>query len=182
MGAAAATVRPIAIREYLSDPAYERYEWIDGRPVELNVGSGPHSRIQVNLGGFFWSYFRKYGGGCAAAELRCRLTVAGRTRYYLPDVSVVLGDRSRLDGRYLDGSPDLVIEIRSPEDSIAMLTRKIQNYFDNGAKLAWLALPEERSVLVFAPKSVPRTYTAGQTLDGGKLLPGLKIPVDELFA
>ncbi|HYM09332.1 MAG TPA: hypothetical protein VEU62_01295 [Bryobacterales bacterium] len=54
------------------------------------------------------------------------------------------------------------------------------DYFANGAKLAWLILPEEHSVLIFTPKAPPRTALAGEIPDGG-VLPGLKIPVDELF-
>jgi Uma2 family endonuclease len=59
---------------------------------------------------------------------------------------------------------------------------KMREYFENGAKLAWLVLPEERSVLVFAPDGRVSACLAGETLDGGDLLPELRIPIDELFS
>ena len=40
-----AAAKPVAIGQYLSNPDYEHFEYIDGSPVELNVGSGPHSII-----------------------------------------------------------------------------------------------------------------------------------------
>jgi hypothetical protein len=36
-------------------------------------------------------------------------------------------------------------------------------------------------VLILAPGAAPRTATAGETLDGGGVLPGLSIAVDDLF-
>ena len=82
---------------------------------------------------------------------------------------------------YLEGGPDLAVEIRSPDDSIASQMRKIVDYFANGTKLAWLILPEEGTVLVLTPDSAPRTLVSGDNLTGGELLPGLEFPVDFLF-
>jgi len=165
---------------YLSNPAYEHAEYVDGQIVEPTVGSKWHSRVQVNCGWKLDKYFDTHTGGYAAVRLHCRLTIGSRTRFYLPDVAVVLGDDAP-EARFLDRAPDLAVEIRSPDDTIAQLTRKMGDYFASGAKLGWLILPEERSVLVFAPHAVPRTFVAGEILDGGELLAGLQIPLDELF-
>lgn len=115
-------------------------------------------------------------------EWRCRLVVGGEPRIYLPDVSVVLGGPELAEVSCLDGAPDLAVELRSPDDSLAALVRKIQDYFANGAKLAWVILPEERSVLIFTPNAPTRAAVAGEVLDGGELLPELRIPVEALFA
>lgn len=175
-------VRTLSLEEYLSDPAYEHFEYIDGQPVELNVGNKPHSRIQAKCSRKLDEYLDTRPGAYLAVELRCRLTVAGEPCIYLPDIAVVLGDEDSTEIRFLNRAPDLVVEIRSPDDSLASLHRKIRDYFANGTKLAWLVLPEERSVLVFTPSAPTRTVISGETLDGGDLLPGLQIPVDTLFS
>ena len=175
-------VKALPLEEYLSSPAYEHCEWMDGEAVELNVGNKPHSTIQGNCSIELGLYLRRKRVGYLAIELRCRLRVRGQTRIYLPDLAVVLSDQNPDEIRYLDGAPDLVVEVRSPDDSLSALHRKIQDYFANGAKLAWVILPEERAVLVFTPNAPTRTAVAGETLDGGDLLPDLKIPVDVLFA
>ena len=175
-------ISAVSVEDYLSNPAYEHYEYIDDQPVELNVGNKPHSSIQANCIGFFFLYFKNRSIGRVAAELRCRLKVAGRTRFYLPDVSVILGPDDYSEIRFLDRAPDLVVEIRSPDDSLSSLLRKMDDYFANGAKLAWLILPEERCVLVLGPNAPMRTVLPGESLDGGEFLPELQIPVDELFS
>jgi Uma2 family endonuclease len=179
MGSPAA-LTPISVEEYLSNPAYEHAEYIDGQIVERTMGSKLHSKVQMKCGRKLDEYFDTHPGGYVAPELHCRLTAGSRTRFYLPDVAVVLGDDAP-EARFLDRAPDLAVEIRSPDDTIAYLTRKMGDYLASGAKLGWLILPEERSVLVFAPHAAPRTFVAGEILDGGELLAGLQIPVDELF-
>ncbi len=175
-------VKALPLEEYFSNPAYERCEYIDGEVVELNVGNKPHSKIQVKCIRRLDEYFDRRPGGYVAAELRCRLLVAGRARIYLPDVAVVLGDEDTSEIRYLNRAPDLVVEVRSPDDSLSALHRKVADYFANGARLVWVVLPEERAVLVFTPGAPTRTAICGETLEGGGLLPDLSIPVDALFA
>jgi Uma2 family endonuclease len=173
-------LKAVSIDEYLSNPEYEHSEYVDGEVVTLNVGTQDHGTIQVNCGFFFKQYFLAHPIGYAAAELHCRLIIAGRQRYRLPDVAVVLGERER-GARYLDRAPDFVVEIRSPEDSMQSQMRKMRDYFANGTRLAWLILPEEQTVMVLTPDSLPAALGAGETLDGGAVLPGLSVPVSDLF-
>jgi len=58
---------------------------------------------------------------------------------------------------------------------------KMNDYFANGTKLAWLILPEEQSVIILTPDAAPVARGMGETLDGGNVLPGLAVPVAELF-
>ncbi|MGI8991950.1 MAG: Uma2 family endonuclease [Bryobacteraceae bacterium] len=75
-----------------------------------------------------------------------------------------------------------MVEIRSPEDSIASQFRKLDDYFANGTKLAWIILPEEMSVFVVQPDGNARAVVSGKTISGGTVLPELKIAVDCLFS
>ncbi|HLJ13618.1 MAG TPA: Uma2 family endonuclease [Bryobacteraceae bacterium] len=88
-------------------------------------------------------------GGYAGTELHCRLKAGDRTVYRLLDVAVVLGEFN--DDRYLDRAPDLVVEIRSPDDGLPALFRKMDEYLSNGARLGWLILPEESPPLCSLP-------------------------------
>jgi Uma2 family endonuclease len=171
---------PITEEQYLSDPAFEHCEYVDGIVVERNLGTKPHARIQGKCFRKFDEYLDTHPGGYAVVELHCRLKVRGYPRFRIPDVAVVLGDESS-EQRYLERSPDLVVEVRSPDDSLSSQLRKMDDYFESGCRLAWLVLPEEHSVLILAPNAAPRTATAGETLDGGGVLPGLSIAVDDLF-
>ncbi len=171
----------VTIEEYLSDPKYERWEYVDGHAVPFVPGGLRHSRTMAACGASLDRFVPARPGCYAAMRLHCRLEVDGEPRFRLPEIAVVLDDDST-EERYLDRAPDLVVEIRSPDDSVSALSRKMDEYFANGARLGWLVLPEEKSVLVFAPEGRVRTAVEGDVLDGGNLLPDLKLPVEELFA
>jgi Uma2 family endonuclease len=83
--------------------------------------------------------------------------------------------------RYLDRAPGLVVDIRSPGATVAAQLRKFDEYFENGTKMAWLIVPEERALIVSEPGKAARTVITGEALDAGHLLPDLRIPVQELF-
>ena len=180
MGALADT-KWIPVEQYLSSPAYQHSEYEDGIPVELNVGTKQHSAIQVNLAWALKEHARAHPGSQVYTELRCRLNIAGGTHFRLPDVTVVLKADERPGERFLEGAPDLAVEIRSPEDPVSWLVRKAGEYIAGGAQLVWIVLPEEKSVLIVEPGGKIRTAMRSEKLDGGPVLPDLDLAVDGLF-
>jgi Uma2 family endonuclease len=170
----------IAVEEYLHNPDYKRFEYVDGEVLALNLGACPHSSIQVNCGSALKQFLRTFGQGRVLISCHCRLLFADTTRFRQPDVSVSFDPNVRTK-RYLEGAPDFVIEIRSPDDTLRFLVRKLEEYFANGCKLAWLIFPEEQTVEVFTPNGHVQILGPGETLNGGDVLPGLAIPVNEVF-
>ena len=87
--------------------------------------------------------------------------------------------------------PDLVIELVSPSDegprTAAALRRKMNAYMANGARLAWLLFPEQRAVEIWQASAdqetpaVPRRMETATVLDGGDLLPGLVLDLEEIW-
>ena len=173
-------IRSLPEQEYLSNPKYEHCEYIDGEAVELNLGTGRHSNIQMVCGIAIGNFLLKHRAGRIFAELRCQVTVNGRRSYYQPDVAVILGDNPP-DFPYAEGAPDFVIEIRSPDDRISAQERKIQHFFENGCRLAWLIVPEDRSVRVFQPNAPLRTFHEGDVLNLDGLLTGFEMAVTKIF-
>src|SRR3954452_14716733 len=121
MGAFVA-VGPVSVEEYLSNPAYEHCEYVNGEVVPLNVGTRQHAKIQLNCAYEFRTYLKAHPGGFGGTEVHCRLTINGEVRYRLPDVALILHPKYP-NARYLDRAPDLVVEIRSPEDTVASIFR-----------------------------------------------------------
>lgn len=176
---AAPQLKLVPEQTYLSDPGLSRFEWLDGELVERNVGSLDHGRIQGRCYMALEQFILASGiVGFAVVEPHCRLKIGGHLRYRLPDAAVVLGSDT---GRYLERSPELVVEVLSPEDRLSELFIKLDDYFRNGARIAWIVLPSERSVLVFDGESKGAVKTAQDTLEGGDVLPGLAIRVSSLF-
>ena len=81
--------------------------------------------------------------------------------------------------------PDVVVDLASPSDqgprAVAALRQKMAAYQANGAQLGWLLIPEERAVEVWPLASEPHRIEAATQLDGGQLLPGLRIELQDIW-
>ena len=81
--------------------------------------------------------------------------------------------------------PDVVVELASPSDqgprAVAALRQKMAAYQANGAQLGWLLIPEERAVEVWPVASEPHRIEAATQLDGGLLLSGLRIELQDIW-
>jgi Uma2 family endonuclease len=81
----------------------------------------------------------------------------------------------------IPGAPDLAVEVVSPSDSAAELTRKVNQYLKAGSHTVWVVYPDERQVLVFERSGIVRIVSEEQALDAPALLPGFSVPVSSLF-
>ena len=77
--------------------------------------------------------------------------------------------------------PDFVIELRSKTDSLTKIQSKMQEYYENGAKLGWLIDPQTRTVEIYRsgqPREVLQNPTA---LSGETILPGFSLTLDRIW-
>ena len=82
--------------------------------------------------------------------------------------------------------PDLVVELASPSDEgprgAEALRRKLDAYLANGAQLGWLLFPEQRAAEIWRPGADPERLEPAEVLEGGDLLPGLRLELEEIWA
>jgi Uma2 family endonuclease len=108
---------------------------------------------------------------------------AGRVR--IPDVAFTSWDR--LPGRRRpvapipDLAPDLAIEILSASNTPAEMRQKRVDYFGAGVRLVWQVDPARRTISVYTAPEEVTVFTDADTLDGGSVLPGFTLRVQELF-
>ena len=62
------------------------------------------------------------------------------------------------------------------------MERKLREYFAAGVRIVWMIDPKTRTVDVYTSPTEFRRYRNGQTLDGGRVLPGFKLPLRQFFA
>ena len=102
-----------------------------------------------------------------------------------PDFAFVRADRlAAIENRerFLPLAPDFAVEVLSATDRRSAALSKCGWWLEVGTALVWLVDPERRAVTVFTPDEPPRTLGEGDTLDGGEVIPGLAVPVAEIFA
>jgi Uma2 family endonuclease len=107
----------------------------------------------------------------------------GRQRF-IPDVAFVSKARQAVPSAeaYNPIPPDLAVEVQSPTDSKRKLRRKARRYLEAGTRLVWLVFPRSQTVEVHSPGQPARTLASTEVLDGGAVLPGFALPVQEIFA
>ena len=71
-------------------------------------------------------------------------------------------------------SPDFVIELRSPSDSLPAVLRKMEEYIESGVRLGWLidSLDQRRRVYVYRPGAEVEILEGPESLSGESELPG----------
>jgi Uma2 family endonuclease len=101
---------------------------------------------------------------------------------WVADVAYVSAEREKridLEG-YLEGAPDLVIEVLSPSNSATEMNEKEHLCLENGAKEFWVVDPTRRIVKVSTPDGITRTWRSGQQIPL-PLFGDSQLPVDAIF-
>ena len=169
--------------EFMALPDGDRYELINGELINVGNSGMEHGNLGAFLAGAieFHVRSRKLGATCDSSTA---FTMKSGNRRS-PDVSFVSKERlqglKRLPKGYLQGAPDLAVEIISPSNTFEEIHDKIVEYFDNGSKLVWVIHPDEKSVLVYHQPEPDRLLRASDNLDGEAVIPGFSLPVADLF-
>jgi Uma2 family endonuclease len=100
-----------------------------------------------------------------------------------PDVSFVLAERLRRSPRnFAELAPDLMVEVKSPTDSLAKLREKIDEFLSLGTRVGILVNPEQRWVEIHRLHQDPVTLHDGDVLTVPDLLPGWQVLIEELWS
>lgn len=77
--------------------------------------------------------------------------------------------------------PDLTVEVLSPSNTRAEMTRKLGEYFRGGVRLVWIIDPRKRTAEIYVSPTEKTTIAESGVLDGGDVLPGFRLPLAKLF-
>jgi Uma2 family endonuclease len=178
-----ATRTLISLQEYEALPETENgfeYELSNGELIVLASPTLFHNRIRDDILVRFHVFLRQHphlGEVTSGTDLRLAANTVRR-----PDVAFIRAAKlASVDPhKRLDFAPDLAIEIASPSDD---LPRRIQDYLAAGTRV-WALYPDARIARVHKPgeQAVVRDAEARDSLEDAELLPGLKIPLAEIFS
>lgn len=100
-----------------------------------------------------------------------------------PDVSFVRADRLRRAPRsFAQLAPDLMVEVKSPSDSVDDLEQKIANFLQQGTQVGILINPDDRTVKVFESNQETVILRDGDVLTLPDLLPDWSVSISELWS
>jgi len=104
----------------------------------------------------------------------------------IPDVSFISWERwpkERLPRRPIPALvPDLVVEVLSETNTVKEMDDKLKKYLQANVRLVWYIDPESRTARSFSSPTDVTAIDKNGFLDGGEVLPGFKLSLQELFA
>ncbi len=179
-------VRPITIDDLAQLPdSGVRYELARGELIEMAPPGGEHGSIAGRLAYLLGAVVYPGRLGAVLVETGYVLSRAPDI-VRSPDVSVLVQERIPASGiarTFIEGPPDLAVEIASPGDTAAEVADKVRDYLTYGVRLVWVIEPKTQTVTVYRPDGSAQLLqaAAGHTLDGEDVIRGFATPVDELF-
>lgn len=172
-------VRPVD--PYADDSSDVLFEVVNGVRVEKPMGVY-EQYIALRLGRFLAASWDAAGLGRALVETDFRMP--GTTNMRKPDAAFVSVQRwpgPIPRARAWPVAPDLAVEVVSPTDAMFDVIDKLHEYFRCGVAQVWLVFSNVEQVYVYTSPAAVRILSRADTLTADDLLPGLCVPVADLF-
>jgi Uma2 family endonuclease len=163
-----------------------RRELVDGEVVEMAPVGGLHGWVTGKVYRQLDDHVGAHGGGVVVVgDVGFVLALpTDPERVRAPDAGFVVAARlsgGRPPRGFIRGAPDLAVEVLSPSDRPDDVQQKIRDWLEGGARLVWVIAPEARTVTVYRPDGSARLVREPESLDGEDVLPGLRLPLADLF-
>lgn len=160
-------------------------ELVEGEIIEMPLPNGEHGEILARLTIMIGHFVLENKLGRVAtgdAGFILERDFAGKQTVRGVDLAFISQCKAPapLPGGMIEFAPDLAVEVISPSNKAADLHLKVRQLLAAGARLVWIVYPGTRTVDVYTAAG---TAMLGEddTLTGGDVLPGLEMPVRDIF-
>jgi Uma2 family endonuclease len=159
------------------------FELHHGRLVAMSPPGAIHGSFQNRIGTALSMQGEMKGHGKAYTEVGIVLArkpdhIVGADAAFIANRS--LPAREAPEG-YLETIPELVVEVRSKNDTNAEIAEKVADYLQAGSALVWVLDPTPETIAEHRPNSPPKTFTKAESLTCDGIIPGFRLSVAELF-
>jgi len=160
-----------------------RRELVNGEIVEMSPANFRHGELTIRLGRLLSEHVEERGGGKVVSDVGFVLNLSeDAERVRGPDVAFVSSTRlPENPEKFVNGAPDLAVEILSPSETAVEVQQKLRDYLEAGTRLVWFVAPQAKTVTVYRSDGGARLLREHERLEGEDVLPGLTIPLAELF-
>jgi Uma2 family endonuclease len=167
--------------ESLPEDGY-KYELLDGSLIK-SLGGPRHGAISTRLGMLLLKFVDRHTlGEVYASSTGFRLAP---DLLLSPDISFASNARLKkiliAPDKFLQGAPDLAIEVLSPSDRLQQVHRKLDRFFEHNTRLVWWLDWTKEQIHIYTPDSVGALTRPADILSGGDVLPGFKSRLSRIF-
>ena len=160
-----------------------RCELIYGELVMMSPAGAEHGFVAGRIFRFLAEFVEQHQLGAAfAAETGFRIE-SNPDLVRAPDASFVRKDRllAGFPKGYVDGVPDLAVEVISPGDTRRAVSEKTNLWLAHGTRSVWVADPSQQTIAVHRVGQQPAVLRFGDTLKDELLLPGFALSIGRIF-
>jgi Uma2 family endonuclease len=161
-----------------------RYELDNGRLIILPLADADHGGVESKFAGELVYQGDKKGHGKALCGDVGVILWRDPDRLVGSDVVFVTKDALPIklshEG-YLETIPKLIVEVKSKHDTMPEVEDKVAVYLRAGVWLVWVADSKTRTVTAYRPGKEPTIHTENAILTAEDIIPGLRLPVRDVF-
>jgi Uma2 family endonuclease len=176
--------KTITPADLLVMPDSVQFELVDGELVERNVSVLP-SLVEVLIQTLLANFCQAHNSGVVLSSsngYQCFPDAPAKVRK--PDVSFIRRERfspDHLREGWLSISPDLAVEVLSPNDTAYEVDQKVEEYLGVGVPIVWVVNPETRIIKIHRQDGTVAKLHADAELTGETVLPSFRCKVESLF-
>ena len=176
--------RRYTVEEIERLPEDETFELLRGEPLPERPTGLNHGDTTLECAGRLRAVVKRDRLGLVVTEVGFFLPTEPET-LLAPDIAFIQRDRLPPPsewGGFQRLAPDLAVEVVSPHDTVGEVNDKTLTYLDTGVRMVWVIDSRRRIVAVYTPDGIARILRETDVLNCGDVIPGLSMPVADLFA
>jgi Uma2 family endonuclease len=160
-----------------------RGELIRGEFVMMSPAGSEHGRIIADLTAILRDFVKGKKLGLVFGAETGFLIERNPDTVRAPDVSFVGSARlpAKIPRGFFPGPPDLAVEVLSPSDRASEVLAKVYDWLASGCQAVWVVDPEKHSTTVYRGPQSFQVFSRTDILSDDAILPGLQIPLAEIF-
>ena len=173
-----------SMHEIILPEAKPALEWVNNRVLQKVTPRRKHAVAQTRFAMALEIWAEARGSGQTGTEWHFQVRPPGEiSRTLVPDVAFLSYERMPLEEQELADiprlAPDVVVEVRSPDDRQDDIAEKIRVYMAAGTTVLFLVDPDEKMVVIRDARG-SRIVGYDGTLEH-ESLPGFSLPARRLF-
>ena len=157
-----------------------QHELVRGELTTMAPAGANHGRVSARIAIRLGNHVETHGLGVTFSSDTGFILFRGPDTVRQPDASFVRHDRDLDDRGFFPGAPDLAVEVISPSDRFSDVQSKVLDYLRAGTRMVVVLDPVTQAATVHT-RTATTHLGIDDTIDGGDVVPGWKLPMRELF-
>jgi Uma2 family endonuclease len=164
-------------------PPDKRTELVRGRMIVREPAGFRHGDVAMAIALLMGPFVKANNLGRVLAAETGFVLFTNPDTVRAPDVSFVRHEKipDPLPKGYAPFSPDLAVEVLSPDDRSGEVLEKVGDWLNAGTLLVWIVDPEKRNGRVHRADGSVTVIAESESFDGEEVLPGFTCPLREIF-